>query len=82
MLQLILLPMFLFATTFYPLSVYPGPIQALVRCLPLYHSINILREPALGQVGTGLIAPALYLALVGAAGLWFAVRRLDAKLGD
>jgi lipooligosaccharide transport system permease protein len=82
MLQLVLLPMFLFATTFYPLSVYPGPIQALVRCLPLYHSINILRELALGQVGTALIAPAVYLAGIGLAGLLFAIRRLDRRLGD
>ena len=80
--QLVLLPMFLFATTFYPLSVYPGPVQALVRCLPLYHSINILREPALGQVGTCLIAPTVYLAAVGLAGFWLAVRRLDARLSD
>jgi len=81
-LQLVLLPMFLFATTFYPLSVYPGPLQALVRCLPLYHGINLLREPALGQVGMGLIAPALYLLLVGAGGLWLAVWRIERVLED
>jgi lipooligosaccharide transport system permease protein len=33
LIQLILLPMFLFATTFYPLSVYPVPVQWLVRVL-------------------------------------------------
>ncbi len=82
MLELVLLPMFLFATTFYPLGVYPGPIQALVRCLPLYHSINMLREPALGQIGTGLIAPAVYLAAVGLAGFALAVRRLESRLED
>ena len=82
LLQLILLPMFLFATTFYPLSVYPGAVQAIVRCLPLYHAIDLLREPALGEVGAGLLAPAAYLALVGAAGLYVAVRRLGSALAD
>jgi lipooligosaccharide transport system permease protein len=54
----------------------------LVRCLPLYHSINLLREPALGQVGDGLLAPAGYLLLVGAAGLWLGMRRLSRTLAD
>ena len=31
-----ILPMFLFSTTFYPLSVYPPAVAAVVRCLPLY----------------------------------------------
>jgi len=35
--QLALMPMFLFSTTFFPLSVYPEPIQLAVQCLPLYH---------------------------------------------
>ena len=43
-----MLPMFLFATTFYPVSVYPNWAQPLVELLPLYQSIQLLREPALG----------------------------------
>jgi lipooligosaccharide transport system permease protein len=64
MIQLILLPMFLFATTFYPLSV-PTPIQDLVRVLPLYQSINPIREPMLGQVGRNLVTPLVYLLRMG-----------------
>ncbi len=43
--QLFMLPMFLFATTFYPLSVYPKPLQAVVACLPLYQEHRIAARP-------------------------------------
>ncbi len=48
LIQLVMLPMFLFATTFYPLSVYPSWARPLIEILPLYQSIQLLREPALG----------------------------------
>lgn len=74
--QLVMLPMFLFATTFYPLSVYPRAVQLLVECLPLFHAINLVREPALASVGAGSAIAAGYL-LVMTAGCWaVAVRRL------
>jgi lipooligosaccharide transport system permease protein len=74
--QLVMLPMFLFATTFYPLSVYPRAIQIVVECLPLYHAINLMREPALGTIGTGAVVAVAYLAAMTAACWWIAVRRL------
>lgn len=82
LIQLVMLPMFLFATTFYPLRVYPGFIRVLVSCLPLYHSINLVREPILGSAGTQLLLPAGYLAAMGLLGLWLAVRRLERVLID
>lgn len=78
--QLVMLPMFLFATTFYPLGVYPRPLQILVECLPLYQSIELLRGPFLGEAGAGLVLPALYLLALGALGLAVAARRLDGIL--
>jgi lipooligosaccharide transport system permease protein len=82
LIQLVMLPMFLFATTFYPLRVYPAPIRVLVSCLPLYHSINLVRDPILGSVGTQLLVPAAYLVVMGLLGLWLAVRRLERILID
>jgi lipooligosaccharide transport system permease protein len=66
LIQLGMLPMFLFATTFYPLGVYPRPIQYAVECLPLFQSIELARGVALGEIGTGLVFPALYLLALGA----------------
>src|SRR6202012_4355340 len=48
LIQLVMLPMFLFATTFYPVSVYPSWARPLIEILPLYQCIQLLRGPALG----------------------------------
>ena len=44
LIQLVMLPMFLFATTFFPLSVYPEAIEWIVQALPLYHGIELVRS--------------------------------------
>jgi len=74
--QLVMLPMFLFATTFYPVGVYPRPVQVLVECLPLYQSIQLLRQPALGVVGPALLGPACYLMAMTGIALVIALRRM------
>lgn len=78
--QLVMLPMFLFATTFYPLGVYARPVQVAVEILPLYQAIELLREPALGDVGWHLLLPAVYLVALGAFAGGLARRRLGRRL--
>lgn len=78
--QLATLPMFLFSTTFYPLSVYPRPLQFVVECTPLYQSVVILRDLTLGTVGPGLLWNAAYLAVLGVIGLLVAGRRIGRLL--
>lgn len=81
LIQLVMLPMFLFATTFYPLGVYSRPIQVLVEALPLYQAIELVRRPFLGEVTAGgLLVPLGYLAVLGTAALVAALRRLDTTL--
>ncbi|QUQ64970.1 ABC transporter [Kutzneria sp. CA-103260] len=80
LLQLVMLPMFLFATTFYPLTVYPDALRLPISCLPLYPSIELLRGLVLGQVGPGLLGPVAYLVVVGVVALAIATRRLRAIL--
>jgi len=74
------LPMFLFSTTFYPLSVYPRPIQLIVDCTPLYQGIALLRSLTLGYVSPGLLWHVLYLTVMGAGGLAIAGRRISRLL--
>jgi lipooligosaccharide transport system permease protein len=78
--QLALLPLFLFSTTFYPLSVYPGPLQVVVACTPLYQGIELVRGLTTGQVGWGLLGHAVYLAVLGLVGLSIGARRLSGLL--
>src|SRR5215469_16643984 len=74
------LPMFLFSTTFYPLSVYPRPIQVIVDWTPLYQGIVLLRSLTLGYVSAGLLWHVVYLAVMGAVGLAVAGRRISRLL--
>ena len=78
--QLTIVPMFLFSATFYPLSVYPDVLQWLVRVTPLYQGVDLLRSLILGTVGWRLLIPAVYLAAMGAAGMYVASRRLGRLL--
>jgi lipooligosaccharide transport system permease protein len=70
------LPMFLFSTTFYPLSVYPRPLQIVVECTPLYQAVALLRGFSLGVVGPAMLANVAYLAVLGLAGVHVASRRI------
>ena len=74
------LPMFLFSTTFYPLSVYPRAIGVIVECTPLYQGVALLRGLTLGAVGPALLWHAAYLAIMGLAGLSLAGRRIGGLL--
>jgi lipooligosaccharide transport system permease protein len=74
------LPMFLLSATFYPLSVYPRPVQIVVECTPLYQGVALMRGLTLGVVGPGLLWHVAYLALMGLAGLWVASGRIGRLL--
>jgi lipooligosaccharide transport system permease protein len=78
--QLALLPMFLFSTTFYPLSTYAAELQILVQAIPLYHGIELLRALTTGAVDTALLGHVAYLAALSAISLSVATRRLDRRL--
>lgn len=78
--QLVLLPLFLFSTTFYPLSVYPGWLQTVVQCTPLYHGIELIRGLVTGDVGWSLLGHVAYLAVMGLVGLAIGARRLSGLL--
>jgi lipooligosaccharide transport system permease protein len=78
--QLVMLPMYLFATTFYPLSTYPAWLRPLIEILPLYQSIQLVREPALGSVGWSVLVPVAYLAAFGAVAMRVAVRRMTRRM--
>ncbi|MCW2641544.1 MAG: transporter [Dactylosporangium sp.] len=78
--QLVMLPMYLFATTFYPLSTYPAPLRPLVEILPLYQAIQLVREPALGALSWSALVPVTYLAVFGAVAMRIATRRMTRLL--
>ena len=77
---LAILPMFLFATTFYPLSVYPRWLQVVVEAMPLFHAVELMRGLTTGVVGPGLLGHLAYFLVMIAFGLVVAARRLNVLL--
>jgi lipooligosaccharide transport system permease protein len=80
LIQLAIMPMFLFATTFYPLAVYPRPLQLVVECLPLFHAVELMRGLSTGVVGPALLGHAAYFVVMAALGAVVAARRLGTLL--
>jgi len=78
--QLVMLPMFLFATTFFPLSVYPEAIEWVIQALPLYHGIELVRSLSTGAVSAFQLVNVAYLLAMGAVGMTIAARRIDRVL--
>lgn len=78
--QLAVLPMFLFSATFYPLSTYPPSLRWVVEALPLYHGVALARDLALGMPGPATLGHAGYLVVLGLVGMLVAARRLERLL--
>ncbi len=72
----VLLPMFLFSATFYPLSVYPAWIQAVIQALPLWHAVELVRGFTTGALSFAVVGHVLYFPVMTAIGLVFTTRRL------
>jgi lipooligosaccharide transport system permease protein len=73
-----LLPMFLFSGTFFPVSVFPDWIQVIVKALPLWQGVEMIRAFTLGNIGPELIGHIVYFLVMIVAGLLFTTRRLRA----
>jgi lipooligosaccharide transport system permease protein len=78
--QLALMPMFLFSTTFFPLTVYPSGVQVGVQCFPLYHGIEIMRALSTGVVDLSILGHLAYFLVMAVVGLVIAARRLGKLL--
>jgi lipooligosaccharide transport system permease protein len=78
--QLVMLPMFMFSATFYPISVYPEALEWVVRVLPLYHGIELIRALTTGAVGAMQLVNVVYLGAMGLVGAAIASRRIDGLL--
>jgi lipooligosaccharide transport system permease protein len=75
-----ILPLFLFSGTFYSLSVYPAWLRVVVECLPLHHGIAMLRALNAGVLDWSLAGHAAYFVVMAAVGLVVTARRLHVLL--
>jgi lipooligosaccharide transport system permease protein len=80
LIQLVILPLFLFSGTFYPLDAYPETLRIVVQLTPLYQGVDLLRSLVVGHIEWSLLIHVVYLVAMGIAGLVLVSRRLDKLL--
>ena len=78
LINFIMLPMFLFSATLYPITVYPEAVQWLVMAMPLWHGVELMRQLSIGHLtGMTLVHVGYFLGMT-ALGLWLTTVRLRA----
>jgi lipooligosaccharide transport system permease protein len=78
--SLAFIPLFLFSATFYPLTVFPGWLQEIVRFTPLYQGVVIERAADLGIFAWSLLLHIAYLSAMAVGGVIVTNRRLGRLL--
>ena len=80
LIQLVILPLFLFSATFYPIETYPEALRVIVQLTPLYQGVDLIRSLTVGAISPILLFHVAYLLVMGFAGLFVVSRRLDKLL--
>jgi len=65
--RFVILPMFLFSGTFFPIETLPRPLELIAYVTPLWHGVNLCRQLTLGDVDPwlALLSTAYLVAFVG-----------------
>ena len=80
LIQLVVLPLFLFSATFYPIETYPDVLRVVVQLTPLYQGVDLIRALTVGELSPILLFHVAYLLVMGFIGLYVVSRRLDKLL--
>jgi lipooligosaccharide transport system permease protein len=80
LIQLVILPLFLFSATFYPIETYPDVLRVIVQLTPLYQGVDLIRALTIGAISPILLVHVVYLLVMGFVGLYVVSRRLDKLL--
>ena len=80
--NIVLLPMFLFSATLYPIDIYPQWIQSVIMAFPLWHGVELIRGLTTGVITGAMLWHILYYVVMIAVGLVFTTKRLRALFLD
>jgi len=76
-----LIPMFLFAGTFFPIDQLPAVLQPVAWATPLWHATTLCRDLSLGTLSVPAdLGHLAYLLLWFGVGTWLAARSFDRRL--
>lgn len=78
----VMLPMFLFSATFYPLSIYPEAVQWFIKALPLWHGVELVRGLTTGELSPAMWGHVAYFIGMVVLGVAFTTTRLRALFLD
>ena len=78
----VLLPMFLFSATFYPITRLPGVDPVDRQAMPLWHGVELVRGLTTGVIDPAMLVHVLYYVVMIAVGLVFTTKRLRALFLD
>lgn len=74
----VLLPMFLFSATLFPITTYPGWVQSIIQAFPLWHGVELLRGLTTGDLQPAMLGHIAYYVVMILVGMVFTTRRLRA----
>lgn len=84
--RFLIVPLFLFSGTFFPISQLPDWLEPVAYFTPLFHGVELVRKIALPGVDASIITdlPAMvhvgYLTVMAVAGLYLSIRLLDKRI--
>ncbi len=79
--RFVLIPLFLFSGTFFPVTRLPGWLQPVAEVTPLYHAVALCRTLVLGQApGWPALGHAAYLVALTVVGVAAATRAFRRRL--
>ncbi|GAA1996339.1 ABC transporter permease [Catenulispora subtropica] len=79
--RFVMIPLFLFSGTFFPVSQLPAVIQPFAYATPLWHGVDLCRGLALGTATAGSVLLHVgYLSALVAVGVWYGAHTYRRRL--
>jgi lipooligosaccharide transport system permease protein len=83
LLRFVIMPMFIFSGTFFPISQLPELLQVVAVLTPLWHAVSLARGIALESLEPTLaFVNVAYLSTMAVVGLWLSFRTFGRKLAE
>lgn len=78
LINIVLLPMFMFSATLFPIDIYPQAVQWFIQAMPLWHGVELMRQLSIGAFGPMTLVHLLYFVVMSVGGVIFCALRLRA----
>lgn len=78
LINIVLLPMFMFSATLFPIDIYPQPVQWFIQAMPLWHGVELMRQLSIGAFSGATWMHLGYFVVMSVAGMVFCTVRLRA----